>query len=79
MQQRGVSSCIFNSQVSLPYANSGVGTKAVRINPGTGLLTYADTLTSASLALTSTYIPVGNSSNVFAYSAKSFIRRYFKR
>ncbi|MES2382412.1 MAG: tail fiber domain-containing protein [Bacteroidota bacterium] len=34
-----------NSQVYLPYLNSGVGTKAVRINPGTGLLTYADTTT----------------------------------
>lgn len=32
-----------NSQVYLPYAASGVGTKALRINPGTGIITYADT------------------------------------
>ena len=32
-----------NSQVYLPYLTSSVGTKAVRINPSTGLLTYSDT------------------------------------
>lgn len=32
-----------NSQVYLPYAASGVGTKAMRYNPSTGLLTYSDT------------------------------------
>jgi len=33
----------FNSRVFAPYMPSGVGTKSVRINPGTGELTYADT------------------------------------
>ena len=32
-----------NSQLYLPYAASGVGTKALRINPSTGIVTYADT------------------------------------
>lgn len=41
-----------NSQVYIPYMASGVGTKAVRINPSTGLLTYADTTSGGSSGAT---------------------------
>jgi len=58
-----------NSQVYTPYMASGVGTKAVRINPGTGLLTYADTTAGGGTpSLTATQIAFGDGSNLMTSS-----------
>jgi len=59
-----------NSQVYLPYAASGVGTKALRIDTITGLITYADTTAGGGTpSLTQYRIAVGNASNQLSDNA----------
>jgi len=52
---------------------SAVGTKALRYNPTSGLVTYADTTTTGAPSLTATYIGYGDGSNLLTGSADHVI------